>query len=70
MTDLQRKAFVLLWGLSWIMTSFTPRIALKEPSSLGGREVHSFVMDFVHMNVILYAYVIVFMKLMEFVPTK
>lgn len=52
------------------MTStFTPRVALKDPQYLGG-EVSTFVMDFVQMNIILYAYIIVFYEMNGNFPYK
>lgn len=43
---------------------------MKEPPGASGGEIHTFEVDCVQMNMILYAYIIVFMKLMEFAPIK
>lgn len=53
------KSLVLPLGFSWTMTSaVTPRGGSKRAQDLG-REVLTFVVDFVLMNMILYAYITV-----------
>lgn len=59
LTALSMKSLVLPLGFSWTVTStVTPSMGSERAPYLG-REVPTFVMDFVLMNMILYAYIIV-----------
>lgn len=53
------KSLVLPLGLSWTVTSAVTASVGSERALYLGREVLTFVMDFVLMNMILYAYIIV-----------